>query len=117
MDCDQPRTRAGDRALVPRRRRGGRCVPLDAPFDVRQLAERLAMALVYDATHELWALGPESGGHALRSAELPEIVLPDRHGREFALSSLRGKKVVMVTWASWCGCRSDLSGWRRLLEE
>ena len=97
--------------------RGGRCVPLDAPFDVRQRADRLGMALVYDATHELWALGPESGGRALRSAELPEIVLPDRHGREFALGSLRGKKVVMVTWASWCGCRSDLSGWRRLREE
>src|SRR5437899_6543373 len=23
----------------------------------------------------------------------------------------------MVTWASWCGCRSDLSGWRKLREE
>ena len=97
--------------------RGERCVPLDAPFDVRQLAERLGMALVYDAAHELWALGPESGGHALSNAELPPIVLPDRHGQDFALRSLRGKKVVMVTWASWCGCRSDLSGWRKLREE
>ena len=24
---------------------------------------------------------------------------------------------MMVTWASWCGCRSDLSGWRKLREE
>ena len=93
------------------------CVPLDAPFDVRQLAQRLGMALVHDEKHALWALGPESGGHALASAELPEIVLPDRHGQDFTLSSLRGRKVVMVTWASWCGCRSDLSGWRKLREE
>ena len=93
------------------------CVPLDAPFDVRQLAQRLGMALVHDEKHALWALGPESGGHALTSAELPEIVLPDRHGRDFALSSLRGRKVIAVTWASWCGCRSDLSGWRKLREE
>jgi peroxiredoxin len=97
--------------------RGDICVPLDAPFDVRQLARRLGMALVHDDKHELWALGPESGGHALTSAELPDISLPDRHGRDFALSSLHGRKVMMVTWASWCGCRSDLSGWRKLREE
>jgi peroxiredoxin len=93
------------------------CVALDAPFDVRQLAERLGMALVHDEKHSLWALGPESRGHALASAELPDIVLPDRSGQDFALRSLRGRKVLMITWASWCGCRSDLSGWRRLREE
>jgi peroxiredoxin len=97
--------------------RGEVCVPLASPFSVRQLAERLGMSLVHDASHGLWALGPESGGHALASAELPDIVLPDRHGEEFALRSLRGTKVVMVAWASWCGCRSDLSGWRKLREE
>ncbi len=97
--------------------RGHECVPLDSPFDVRQLAERLGMALVHDEQHGLWALGPESGGHAVSRAELPDVALPDRHGDEFALSSLRGKKVVMVTWASWCGCRSDLAGWRKLREE
>jgi peroxiredoxin len=97
--------------------RAHECVPLEAPFDVRKLARGLGMALVHDEKHSLWALGPESGGHALSSAELPDIALPDRHGQDFALSSLRGRKVVMVTWASWCGCRSDLAGWRRLREE
>jgi peroxiredoxin len=97
--------------------RGERCIPLDAPFDVRQLATRLGMALVHDERHALWALGPESGGHALASTELPDISLPDRHGDGFPLRSLLGKKVLMVTWASWCGCRSDLSGWRKLREE
>src|SRR5205823_364320 len=67
--------------------------------------------------HGLWALGPESGGHVLASAELPDIVLPDRRGRDFALRSLRGSKVLMVLWASWCGCRFELSGWRKLREE
>jgi peroxiredoxin len=97
--------------------RGGVCVPLDEPFGVHQLAERLGMALVHDESHGLWALGPESGGHALASAELPDVTLPDRHGQDFALRSLLGKKVLMITWASWCGCRSDLSGWRKLREE
>jgi peroxiredoxin len=97
--------------------RGPVCVSLDSPFDVRQLSERLGMALVHDERHGLWALGPESGGHALASAELPDVALPDRQGRDFPLRSLLGKKVLMVTWASWCGCRSDLSGWRKLREE
>jgi hypothetical protein len=81
--------------------RGTLCVPLSKPFDVRELAHKLRMAIVHDEHHDLWAVGPESGGHALTSAELPEIVLPDREGRECALRSLRGTKVFMVAWASW----------------
>jgi hypothetical protein len=81
--------------------RGNACVPLRAPFDLRDLAERLGMALVHDDTHNLWALGPESQGHTLTAAELPDIVLPDRDGHDFALRSLRGTKVFMIAWASW----------------
>jgi hypothetical protein len=85
--------------------KGDRCVPLprraDGTFDAQVLAERLGMALVHDPKHRLWALGPEASGHALASAELPEITLPDRHGNPFALSSLRGLKVLLVAWASW----------------
>jgi hypothetical protein len=77
------------------------CVPLTAPFDVRELSERLGMALVHDELHELWALGPESDGRALTSATLPDIVLPDHHGEDFAFRSLRGTKVFMIAWASW----------------
>jgi hypothetical protein len=85
--------------------RGDRCVPLprrdDGSLDVEVLSERLGMALVHDADHGLWALGPESEGRALVSAELPEITLPDRHGNPFSLDSLRGSKVLLVAWASW----------------
>jgi hypothetical protein len=77
------------------------CVPLAEPFDVRELSRRLRMPLVGDDRHGLWALGPESGGHSLTSAELPDIVLPDRHGRDFSLRSLRGTKLFMIAWASW----------------
>jgi len=83
-----------------------RCVPLPdgdrgARIDVRVLAERLGMALVRDEAHGLWALGPESGGHALLSAELPDLTLPDRDGKPFSVRSLRGTKVLLVAWASW----------------
>ena len=85
--------------------KGDRCVPMprreDGTLDARVLAERLGMALVHDEKHGLWALGPESSGRALASAELPDITLPDRAGQPFALSSLRGTKVLLVAWASW----------------
>ena len=82
-----------------------RCVPLPADSvarsDVRVLSERLGMPLVHDQALGLWALGPEAGGRALTSAQAPELVLPDWQGREFRLSSLRGRKVLLVAWASW----------------
>jgi hypothetical protein len=85
--------------------KGDRCVPLPdsdgSMLDIRALSERLAMALVRDEAHGLWALGPESGGRALLTAELPEFTLPDRHGTEFSVRSLRGTKVLLVAWASW----------------
>lgn len=81
------------------------CVPLPPmssdEVDVRILAERLRMPLLHDEKHQVWSLGPESGGHVLNSAVAPEIVLPDLHGQPFALSSLRGQKVLVVAWASW----------------
>src|SRR5437763_16789009 len=81
--------------------RENQCVPLREPFDVRDLAQRLGMPLIEDQKHGLWAMGPQAGPQALTSAELPDIVLPDRHGNDFSLRSLRGTKVFMIAWASW----------------
>lgn len=80
------------------------CVPLDqsAGFDVATTADRLRMALVHDAAAGLWALGPESlGDRALVSARAPELVLDDINGKTFRLSSLRGQKVAIVSWAPY----------------
>lgn len=87
--------------------KGEVCVPLSddavttGRVNVARLAERLRMPLLRDEAHGLWALGPESGGRALTTAEAPDLVLPDRHGRPVALSSMRGRKVLLVAWASW----------------
>ncbi len=99
------------------------CVPLpaaarlaDGRLDVSIVAERLGMPLVADEAHGIWALGPETAvtGRVLTSAVAPDLELPDADGNPFQLSSLRGKKVVLVSWASWCGCRFDLPLWQNL---
>lgn len=82
--------------------KGEVCVPLPDGFAVDSTAERLGMAVVHDETAGLWALGPESlNGRALVTATAPELVLDDLAGTEFRLSSLRGKKVVLVAWAPY----------------
>lgn len=88
--------------------RDDRCVPLppasrapDGQLALAVLAQRLGMPLIHDDAHQLWALGPEAGGRALTSAQLPTIELPDLTGQPFDLASLRGQKVLLVAWASW----------------
>jgi len=87
--------------------RGDVCVPApgallaDGLLDVSVAAERLRMPVVHDAEHGLWALGPASGGRALPTAVAADPVLADRAGQSFQLSSLRGRRIIMVAWASW----------------
>jgi hypothetical protein len=38
---------------------------------------------------------------ALASLVAPDFTLPDLGGRPHALSSYRGRKVLLVAWASW----------------
>jgi hypothetical protein len=84
--------------------KGEVCVPLESSgrFDLVATAQRLRMALVPDEEAGLWALGPESlGDRALVSATAPELVLEDLDGVAFHLSSLRGHKVLIVSWAPY----------------
>ncbi|WP_036725746.1 ResA-like WAxxUGC motif-containing protein [Patulibacter minatonensis] len=101
--------------------KGDACVPLPGmdpdALELQELARRLRMTVAADETEGLWALGPECDGQTISDPQIPDIELPDRHGNPFRLSSLRGKKVVLVTWASWCGCRFDLPVWQELRTE
>jgi hypothetical protein len=90
--------------------KGDVCVPMpaevrrgDERLDVEVLASRLGMPLVADAAHGVWALGPDTAGsgRVLTTAQAPELELPDADGNPFRLSSLHGKKVLLVAWASW----------------
>lgn len=88
--------------------RGEVCVPApgslrdDGTVDVLAAASRLGMPVVHDNEHALTAIGPGSTtGHTLSSAAAPDPELIDRAGEPFRLSSLRGRKVLLVAWASY----------------
>jgi hypothetical protein len=87
---------------------GELCVPApgslraDDTVDVQIAAQRLGMPLVHDEQHGLWALGSATmGGRALASAAAADPELRTHDARPFRLSSLRGRKVVLVAWASY----------------
>jgi hypothetical protein len=108
VDRDELRRRTGWEIKPQGACKGDICVPLHGRLldgdtvDMEILAPMLGMPIVHDEQHDLWAIGPDSGGRALATAALPDIVLPDvRTGGPFALRSLLGRKVVLTAWASW----------------
>ncbi len=86
--------------------KGEVCLPFASTgqeVEVAALADRLDAALVHDPEQSVWAMGPAAPGDRpfLADAEFPDLTLPDLDGQPFSFSSLRGRKVVMVAWASW----------------
>jgi len=88
--------------------RGEVCVPAPGALidgdtvDVAVAAQRLGMPLVHDDKHRVWALGPATlSGRALATAAAADPEAIDRQGRPFRLSSLRGRKIVMVAWSTY----------------
>jgi hypothetical protein len=84
------------------------CVPApgalraDGTVDVVVAAGRLGMPVLRDDVHRLTAIGPGSTtGRTLSTAAAPDPELIDRDGNPFRLSSLHGRKVLLVAWASY----------------
>ena len=72
-------------------------------IDVAAVAERLGMPYEVDHTHGVGALGPATvSGRALTDvrAHWPAGLI-DRAGDRFDASSLVGRRIIMVAWASW----------------
>jgi hypothetical protein len=92
---------------------GDVCVPLprvhagelvrDGRLNVAAMWRHGGQPVVHDAASSVWVLG---SGAAQRSAALatlqaPDFTLPDLDGARHSLSSYRGRKVFLATWASW----------------
>jgi hypothetical protein len=85
------------------------CIPIPktmirgAFFNLTAFAKKAGQAVVADAGARVWSFGeiPVVRGSFLESRMAPDVTVPDRHGRPVRLADFLGKKVLLVTWASW----------------
>lgn len=71
--------------------------------NVSELARKLQQPIVSNPEVSVWSFGaiPLVRRPFLDSAIAPDFALMDRNGKEVRLSDFRGKKVMIMTWASW----------------
>jgi hypothetical protein len=91
--------------------RGDVCIPIPPTsalvradgVDLGTLASLLDRPLALDVAEQAACLGAAAGERArrLESLDAPDFTLPDVDGRPHTLSGFRGKKVLLVAWASW----------------
>ncbi len=107
--------------------RGDVCVPVADPgplvvagrLDLATVAAALGRPVVIDADAGIAAVGlsTDERRRALDGLEAPDFRLPDLDGTAHGLDEWQGRKKLLVTFASWCGCRYDLPGWQELHDE
>lgn len=93
--------------------KGDVCVPASSPataslvegdrINTSALWRHLGHPVVHNEDAQVWVLGASARDRAsaLQSVEAPDFSLPDLNGNITTLSELRGKKVLLATWASW----------------
>ena len=89
--------------------RGAACVPVsdlvrdDDRIDLAALAARLGRPLALDPGERAACLGVSATDRAARlaSLEAPDFTLPDVDGRPHTLSDYRGRKILLLAYASW----------------
>ena len=83
------------------------CIPVDkklrqgAFFNLTGFAQKVHQPVVADSG--VWSFGdiPLLRSAFVESRIAPDFAVPDRKGRVVHLSDFKGKKVLIVTWASW----------------
>jgi AhpC/TSA family protein len=71
-------------------------------FNLSAFAALVHQPVAHDDALATWYFGLRSDQRqALSSLEAPDFKLPDINGKPHSLSDFRGKKVLLVTWASW----------------
>ena len=71
-------------------------------FNLMAFAQLVHQPVAHDQALSTWYFGLRSDQRqGLSSLEAPDFRLPDMEGKTHSLSDFRGKKVLLVTWASW----------------
>jgi hypothetical protein len=72
-------------------------------FNLSEFARLVKQPVAHEEKLAAWCFGPrpEAQNGYLATLEAPNFTLPDRSGKLHSLSSFRGKKVLLITWASW----------------
>jgi len=72
-------------------------------FNVTRLAAKFDQAVAVDKAKSIWSFGevPLLSSRLLPRGIAPDFELPDRQGKLVKLSDFSGKKVLLLTWASW----------------
>lgn len=72
-------------------------------FNLSEFARLVKQPVAPDEKNGVWYFGKreDERGTYLASLEAPNFTLPDMSGRSHSLSDFRGKKVLLITWASW----------------
>lgn len=72
-------------------------------FNLLEFARLVRQPVAYEIEQSVWFFGPradEQNGY-LSTLTAPDFTLPDMNGKTHSLSDFRGKKVLLLTWASW----------------
>jgi hypothetical protein len=72
-------------------------------FNLSELARIMGQPEVQDPELNVRVFGPrpEMAMKLQSTLEAPDFTLPDWKGRPRSLAEFRGKKVLLITWASW----------------
>lgn len=94
-----------------------------------QLVEVQALAKALDA-EAIFAAGRKSVGFKFSKSAMtgpggpsqiggfaPNFKLTTLTGGAVSLADFRGRRVLINSWASWCGCRNDLPVWQKFYEQ
>jgi hypothetical protein len=76
--------------------------PAKTWFNLVAFAQLVRQPVAHDEALSTWYFGLRSDQRqGLSSLQAPDFTLPDMNGKTHSLSDFRGKKVLLLTWASW----------------